>query len=462
MVEEYDHVSGQKIYQASKELSLTVRRGQDLAHIQALSGTDEMADGRVVGVFMRQLLGKQSEQVLRGVVENNGKQLHVTAQGPQANFDKRIPWDPKIVGTLGELNLFKTRKPKPNDRFDYLIYDPIVNAIVTVRVAVDKPEEVPIAGQRQKLLHATSVPDPIGDVQLPSLDLWLDDRGEIRRSLTAMPGFGYLVFERSTAAEARKPLDPSQLPNPMERQSIKLKQRLNRPHDLNRLVYQITLADDRAPAKAFAQDNRQTVRPAKGQTVEVQVQAVRQPPEKAPPGAAADPGPEFLASNFFITGDDKLVQQHARAAVGDEADPWRKAQRIEAWVHNNMKVQNFSEAMAPAFRVAETLTGDCSEYAMLAAAMCRAAGVPSRTAIGLIYVDVTPPRPAFLGFHMWTEVYVRGAWVALDATLGQGSVGPGHLKISDHSWHEMRAMTPLLPLMRVLLGRPKIEIGEEK
>ena len=70
-------------------------------------------------------------------------------------------------------------------------------------------------------------------------------------------------------------------------QTVKLKQRLSRPHALNGLVYRITLADDRAPAKAFAQDNRQTARPAKGQTVEVEVKALRGPPEKAPPGAAA-------------------------------------------------------------------------------------------------------------------------------------------------------------------------------
>src|SRR5436190_11930904 len=98
--------------------------------------------------------------------------------------------------------------------------------------------------------------------------------------------------------------------------------------------------------------------------------------------------------------------------------------------------------MVPAFKVAQTLTGDCTEFSMLAAAMCRAAGVPSRVAIGLVYVDRPPPRQAFFGFHMWTEVYVRGAWVAIDATLGQGSVGPGHLKIADHSWHDTPALTP--------------------
>jgi len=52
---------------------------------------------------------------------------------------------------------------------------------------------------------------------------------------------------------------------------------------------------------------------------------------------------------------------------------------------------------------------------------------------------------------------VRGQWLSLDATLGQGRVGATHLKISDQSWHEARDMTPLFPVVRVL-GRVRIEV----
>jgi len=119
-------------------------------------------------------------------------------------------------------------------------------------------------------------------------------------------------------------------------------------------------------------------------------------------------------------------------------------------------VLNFSEAMSPASEVARTLEGDCTEYAMLTAALCRVAGVPSRTAIGLVYhVDLGQPK---LSYHMWTEVWVNGSWLALDATLGAGSVGPAHLKITDHSWYETRSMTPLLPVLRVMMNKPKVEV----
>jgi transglutaminase/protease-like cytokinesis protein 3 len=124
-----------------------------------------------------------------------------------------------------------------------------------------------------------------------------------------------------------------------------------------------------------------------------------------------------------------------------------------------MKKKNFTEAFATADHVARTLEGDCTEHAVLSAAMCRAAGVPSRTAVGLIYVD--SGRDPVFGFHMWTEAWTGESWRPIDATLGRGFVGATHLKIADHSWHDTQSLTPLLPVFRVL-GKVGIEVLEAK
>ena len=88
--------------------------------------------------------------------------------------------------------------------------------------------------------------------------------------------------------------------------------------------------------------------------------------------------------------------------------------------------------------------------------------MPSRTAVGLVYVDAPPDKRTFFGFHMWTEVWVRGQWLGLDATLGKGGIGPGHLKVTDHSWYDTRTMNPLLPVMRVMMAEPKIDVIQER
>ncbi len=456
-VEEISPPSGHKYLRAARDLNFSVRRGADVARIKALTGTNELPDGKVLGVFMQQRLSENVIQDLRGTVE--GDQLRVKAIGQQANFEKVLPWNPKVVGNLGELNLLKIHKPKPGDAFDYMIYEPIVNAIVTIRVKAEAYEVVAIGAERPKLLRLAAVPDKFSDVQLPSQLLWVDSDFEVRRSTSVMPGMGYLVVDRTTKADATRPLNPSQLPDIMDRQSIKLSQRIAWAHSQNKITYRITMPGDDEPAKTLAQDNRQKIANVQGKTFDLVVTAVRQPPTIAP-AAAIDPGKEFIVSNYFITSDDEVVKQHAAKATAGKSEPWDKAQAVERWVHQNMKVQNFTEEMAPASEVARTMTGDCTEYSMLAAAMCRAAGVPSRTAIGLVYVD--NPRQPLLGFHMWTEVFVRGQWVSIDATLGQGNVGPAHVKITDASWFNTQSMTPLLPVMRVMIGRPTVTVLEVK
>jgi transglutaminase-like putative cysteine protease len=130
---------------------------------------------------------------------------------------------------------------------------------------------------------------------------------------------------------------------------------------------------------------------------------------------------------------------------------------MQSWLNKNFRFVS-TKVMDTAAQVANDpngLSGDCTEVAMLLAAMCRAQGIPSRTAIGVIYAD--NPKPHF-AFHMWTEIYIQGTWLGLDATLGRGSVGPGHIKVTDSSWEGERGQTPLMPVMQFIGKHPKIEV----
>src|SRR6185437_14400637 len=190
--------------------------------------------------------------------------------------------------------------------------------------------------------------------------------------------------------------------------------------------------------------DHQEIRHLKGDTFELHVHPVRKPERRAEVEAAPA---EFLESCPFINCDDPRIKELARRAAGDEKDPWAKARRLERWVKQSMCADN-AVALGPAGDVARQLRGDCRQYALLTAALCRAEGIPARTAIGLLYVEKN--RRPLMGFHMWTEVWIDGQWLGLDATLGQGGVSAAHVKITDHSWHEMQSLTPLLPANRIL------------
>ncbi len=455
----------QKILRTTQELDLTVARFGDTAHMYMETGTDETPDGQVTAVSMRQLIAKSQQLTLTGMVESVwqgkpgggwnlvGRHLHVKTQGG-APMDKTVWWNDKVTGLYGEQVMFKKRQPKPGESFSYLHYEPTLNAVVTVQVTVKDYEEVSVQGSKQRLLRVASMPDKVLGVQLPGSTLWLDkDFAEVKTKVE-MPGLGTLVLVRSSREVA---LGKGIGPDIGRSQLIPLNRRIPNSQDCQTVVYRITLQGDSDPSVAFARDRHQVVKNVKNNTFEIEVTAIRRPEKRESAGKVDD---EFLKSNYFINCDDDKVKKLALQAVGAEKDPWKRAQKIERWVKRNMnkmKSQNYSEAMATADHVARTLEGDCTEYAMLAAAMCRAVGVPSRTALGLVYFEDRGDRP-FLAFHMWTEVWINGQWLGIDATLGRGFVGPDHVKISDHSWYETQSHLPLVPVMRIVMGKPRVEV----
>jgi transglutaminase-like putative cysteine protease len=331
--------------------------------------------------------------------------------------------------------------------------------MVTNRVAVKGYEEIDLPGtkQKQRVLRVETTTDKIENVQLPGVTYWLDQDLMPVRTQTEIPGLGPVTLDAATEESARRSGGgPATLPNIGTDQLIRLSRAIAQPYDSETAVYRITVRGDDNPATTFAQDDRQQVQQVKGSTFELHVRGRRDPLPGLP---ERDVAPEFLKSCYFIKSDDAKVREHARNAVGTETDPWLQARRIERWVHNHMRKDNGSDAFATADHVARTLRGDCTEFAMLAAAMCRAIGIPSRAVVGLVYVD-SARGPAF-GFHMWAEVWVRGQWMPIDATLGKGYVGATHLKIADHSWYETQSLTPILPAVRVV-GKTSIEVIQVK
>ncbi|HZT81872.1 MAG TPA: transglutaminase domain-containing protein [Gemmataceae bacterium] len=462
---------GRKLYATSMELDLTIRRYKAVARLGMETGTIETADGKVVGVFMRQFDytggARKTRVSLTGTVTETGKQLHTrTADG---RIDKNVPWDPEVIGLYRQERLFQDRKAKPGDTFTYRSYEPTLNAVLTISAAIKDKEEVdvlrPAKGgpkgkvvrAKEQLLRVETAPEElrVGDksVRLPGMVAWLDRDLMTVRSQMELPPLGNLTLYRTTREVATAAGDPAGPVVDLGRASlIRLSAGIPNPHATRSAVYRVTVKGDRDVATALARDARQQVRNVDGDTFELHVKAVRAPRPKEDPG---EPPADCLKSCYYLDSDDPRVRELARDAVGSETDPWRKAQRIERFVHNRMRGDNGVD-FCKASDVARSLRGDCRQHAMLTAAMCRAAGVPSRLAIGLVYVNDREKGPV-MGFHMWTEVWVKGQWLDLDATLGQGSIGAAHIKVSADSWHDAQSLTPLLPLQRVL-GKMSIEV----
>jgi hypothetical protein len=458
---------GETFHQTTSELNLTVKRFRDTVQLRMETGSEEDKNGKVTSVSMRQFLGKDQQMVMIGTVE--GERLHIIVEEIRGNektrkMDKTIPWNDDVLGLYRQQLLYKQRKVKPGDSFDYQSYEPTITYVVKTQVNVKDFEEVAVGGKKARLLRVEAAPEKLvvgaNQVQLPELVAWLDKNYETILSEVDVPGLGKLTLIRSSRAEAARDLAGTTARLPDIAQMVPLNRRIPKAYDVREAVYRITVKGDKDAASAFAQDRRQKALNAHGDTFDLHIRAQR--PSADLPGKidrSEDFDKEYLGSSYFINCNDAMVKAHAREAVGAETDPWRKAVAIERWVHEHMQNKNYSEAFATSEHVARTLEGDCTEHAVLTAAMCRAVKVPARTAFGLIYVERLENRQALpeMGFHMWTEVWIRGQWLPIDATLGRGFVGASHIKVSDHSWHNVETLTPLLPVVRVV-GKVAIQV----
>jgi hypothetical protein len=145
------------------------------------------------------------------------------------------------------------------------------------------------------------------------------------------------------------------------------------------------------------------------------------------PGVVDHVEPGFegdLVSDVFIQASHPKVQEIAGRVVGTETDIWKRAERIYEWVYGNIKKMSVF-SIPSALEVLETREGDCNEHTVLCTALGRAAGIPTRIAIGLVWSE----NPSAFYYHAWPEVRVGGRWIWMDPTLGQAPADATHIKL---------------------------------
>ncbi len=464
LVREYVR-DGQRYIYATKEMKLQIARFGQPVETWVDESTMETLDGKVLATVSRQGVGKNQMLMIRGEVED--KKLKVTVEGAVKNT-KEVDWPEGVLGVSLEANIIREKKLRPGESIGYTTFNNQLSTIVRYTATAGKPAEVVTQqGQKPRLLMPVRVDmAAIDDFKLPPGMQWVDPE-TYEQVLTEqeMPLFGGTMTILRCTKEAALRASPKLL-DLAEVQSIVLAKEVPNAHAMNEITYRVSLSGDLALEKAFARDARQELKnaDAKTRTFDLHVTAIRKPiPPKIP---AEAPGKDYLSDCYFIDWDNKTVRDHAKAAIADlpmNASDWQKSQAVEKWVNQRMKPAEFSQAMASCSNVAKTFSGDCTEYSVLAAGMCRALGIPSRTAVGVVYAPPSIRAPkATLAWHMWFEVWADGGWVALDAVMGEGAIGPGHLKVTDASWHDEKSFKPLLPMMSLLGASPKVEVVQVK
>ncbi len=122
----------------------------------------------------------------------------------------------------------------------------------------------------------------------------------------------------------------------------------------------------------------------------------------------------YREPSVMIDFDDEAVRELIEATEPEEPlTPAQLAEKLRAFVFEHITVKEENVLLSSASEAARSQRGDCTEHAVLLAALLRGHGIPARVAEGLIYGGT--PRGYY--WHMWTQALLDGRWVDLDATL---------------------------------------------
>jgi transglutaminase-like putative cysteine protease len=161
---------------------------------------------------------------------------------------------------------------------------------------------------------------------------------------------------------------------------------------------------------------------------------------------------EYLAATPALNAADEAIIKMAGEAAGDAKTPYDIADRLRLYVTDIISEKNLNIGFATASEVCRKREGDCTEHAVLLAALGRAKQIPTRVAVGLAYVPQFVGVKNVFGFHMWTQFHIGDQWVDLDAALHETDCSPTRITLATSSLKDASVGDIAFAIMDVIHG----------
>lgn len=431
--EEADLPKGARKVRETLTLEMT-RFGQPIKLKQIREDLED-SNGMLLGSTMEQ--SQNTKLTLQLQATRGVQSWTLINKSTGARKSQNPPLTPIGIGTLEERWI-------AGESGQWCQYEPMVHSFIQVQTR--------ITGEKNKLEIVPKGPQ--GEtLPMAAMLVTLGSRGQIQEREFDMPGLGRITSRPADQAAAQKPaaasLDVGNLG------LIPLNRSLPKVPFPTRVVYRLHAPEDLDLTGLLSSDERQEVRTLQGGFVELTAYAGKPPSRRISP----PPQKEYMLPSRMIDHNDSVIRGMAQASGAFNDDSWTAAKRLERYVKSTL-IPDASAPIGTAGEAARSKHGDCRHAAILLCALCRAAALPARTATGLVYIERSKAgsgRVPYLGFHMWTEVYIDGQWIGLDGTLGRGGISPGHIKVGDQSWYQEESLAPLIPVQK-LIGKVQAEI----
>jgi hypothetical protein len=330
------------------------------------------------------------------------------------------------AAALGRLVV--TRNLSKDSVYKVPVFDASVMNVITAEVRVFGKEKVTAGGREYDALKFTT--------RMAKLEMttWVDDKG----MAVAEKSPPNMTAERSSPDEVMKSQPAGAGLDVLMVFRVPVDTTIPDNADVNRLKLELVGVD---PEEHDLTGPGQEVVTKAPLVVDIKTPELPSEPVILPVNAEA----EFLKPTVSIQCDAGPVKEKTAEAIGGERDGVAAVRKLTSWLFTTIEKQP-TASFPTAVDVLKTMRGDCNEHAVLFAAMARAAGIPAKMAVGLIYMN-----RAFY-YHAWNEVFL-GKWIPADATFGEFPASALHLKLAEGDLSQQAEILGLV-------GSIKIEVKE--
>jgi hypothetical protein len=392
---------------------LQLNRGDSNIEIQTVDEARETRDGRPLAFSSRQKISG-GEMLISGTVDKKGL-VSVTSNSAGSEQQQTFQWESEALMPEGLRLLILESDLKPGTTLTAKAF--IAGSLQTfdVDITIHEREKVDLFGVEASLYR---VEQRMMIGQTPTTAVaWVDDNYDVKRMDLSIMG---MQLETIACPEecAKSAAEPTQFFTA----ALALAPSAITTADRNKaLRYHIQAGDEQSELHFPSSDEQQVRYNAEMGYYEVDVRTLRMNPEQSP--VDQEKHGEYLQQTRWLQAKDPEIVRLAERARGNAQTVHETMVRLQNHVRDYVIDKNLSVGYASALEVVRNRSGDCTEHALLLAAMGRSLGIPTRIATGLAYVDEWLGNQNVFVPHAWTQALVDGHWISYDAALGQFDAG---------------------------------------
>ena len=430
---------GQTVVRTSEHMHAKIERGSDVVDMQFDTLIVETLAGRALRSGYTQRMATQEIEMLYEYPAEVGGDIAVTSTQDGAKHHSVVTMTEPVYGKAHSMREIAANVGS-SEPFTYSVVKPETGPLnVAVHCKVTAVEEVTGFSGLGGLTSTAPVQVTKLTTSIPALGLdsreWyssVDVASDACDGAAALPSVALMYFSVPSAMGNLEALHSTEahaaevFRNPGKRPEVVQAAYAPLAHPVNELwagegsvVYEVAYKQATASPLELPDTGHQTVQPGEDGALRVQIDLAR--------GSLLrddERRDDYLQSSAMLDATDagvRALADEARRTAGKED---ARALALAAWqtTRGAIKHSNYATGFASATETARTRTGDCSENAVLLAAILRALNVPSRTVSGLVYLHDS--RGANFAWHMWAQALLPfrdglERWVDLDSTLGR-------------------------------------------